>query len=333
MQHGTRQRMSTGISAETGPRGLVFAVQKFSVHDGSGIRTIVFLKGCPLACRWCSNPEGRAAFPELMYARERCLGTDACPACLPACARAAIGCDADGRVDIDRARCDACGACANVCPSHALRMCGEWVTVDDVLQAVEEDGVFYARSGGGVTLSGGEPLAQPAFVTVLLAAARGRGLHTAIETSGLCRWSVLAAVAPLVDEVLYDVKCIDERTHLLATGVSNRRILDNFRRLRRHFPHLPVTVRTPVIPGVNDSEAVVQAIAEFVEGAGGAERYELLSYHRFGEGKYVQLGQHYALRGVEVPPEDRMRALRTAAARVRRESSDPAGVRSCDLGG
>ena len=307
---------TTGDLVARPPRGLIFHIQKFSLHDGSGIRTAVFLKGCPLACAWCSNPEGQAFDPELVYTRDRCIGTGTCTGCLPACPRQAISRGADGRVDIDRGRCDQCGVCAPACPAQALEMSGAFATVDEVLRLVEEDGAFYVRSGGGLTVTGGEPLSQPTFVVALLAAAHSRGLHTALETSGLCPWQALEAVAPHLDEVFYDIKCIDPDTHARTTGVSNARILDNFRRLRRQFPELPVTIRTPVVPGVNDSAEAVQAIVDFVEHAGGAAAYELLAYHRFGEGKYAKLGRRYPLRDVDPPDEGRMLALRAVAQQL-----------------
>jgi len=297
-------------------RGLIFDIQKFSLHDGEGIRTLVFLKGCPLSCAWCSNPESQASSIELVYARERCIGTSECDRCLSACGRGAIGQDADGKVAIDWRRCDDCGECVPACPSRALEVSGRFVGVDDVIRAVEEDSGFYVRSGGGLTLSGGEPLSQAEFVRELLVTARGRGLDTAIETSGLCAWGSLAAVAPHVDQIFYDIKCLDPETHERYTGVSNEVILENFRRLRRHFPETAIIVRTPVVPAVSDTEEEIRAIAEFVEGAGGASAYELLRYHAFGEPKYRKLGREYPLGAAELPSEERMDALAKIASRI-----------------
>jgi pyruvate formate lyase activating enzyme len=299
-----------------GGRGLIFDIQKFSLHDGEGIRTLVFFKGCPLACAWCSNPESQSSSTELVYTRDRCIGASECDRCLSACDRGAIGRDADGRVAIDRGRCDDCGECVPVCPSRALEVSGEFLGVEDVIRAVEEDGGFYVRSGGGLTLSGGEPLAQAGFARKLLVTARSRGLDTAIETSGLCAWKSLEAVAPHVDQIFYDIKCLDPQKHERLTGVSNEVILENFRKLRRHFPQTVVVVRTPVVPGVNDAEADIRAIVEFIEGAGGASAYELLRYHEFGEPKYRKLGRAYPPGRAEPPSEERMRALGEIAARV-----------------
>ena len=202
---------------EDGNRGLIFDIQKFSLHDGEGIRTLVFFKGCPLACAWCSNPESQVYSSQLVCARDRCIGTCECDRCLSACERGAIGPDSDGKVAIDRQRCDDCGECTHVCPSRALEVSGEFMTVDYVIRAVEEDGGFYVRSGGGLTLSGGEPLSQAEFVRELLVTARGRGLDTAIETSGLCAWKSLDTEAPYVDQIFYDTKGIDQEKHERAT--------------------------------------------------------------------------------------------------------------------
>jgi pyruvate formate lyase activating enzyme len=277
------------------PKGLVFNIQKFSLHDGPGIRTIVFLKGCPLACIWCSNPEGRSKNIELMQTCERCIGTDECDRCLAVCLDESLHVGDDGNVVVDRSRCDGCGDCAYVCPPRALEVSGRWVSVGEVLRTVEEDDAFYARSGGGLTVSGGEPLAQGAFVRALLEAARGRGIDTAIETSGLCNWKTLKEVARLADRIYFDIKCLDPEKHERGTGVSNKKILDNFRKLRTELPEAEVFVRTPVIPGFNDSREDIAAIVAFIEAAGGAASYELLAYHGFGEPKYPKLGRHYPL--------------------------------------
>lgn len=297
-----------------GPKGLIFNIQKFSLHDGPGIRTIVFLKGCPLACMWCSNPEGRGRQVELIHSCEQCIGTAECDRCIAVCLEGALAKNGDGEVRVDRHLCDGCGDCSYVCPSEALEISGQWVGVDDVLRVVEEDDAFYVRSGGGLTLSGGEPLAQGAFVLALLTAARARGIDTAIETSGLCNWQTMRDAAPLANRIFFDIKCLDPAKHERVTGVPNAKILDNFRRLRAELPGVDVVARTPVIPGVNDSEEDVRAIAEFVRSAGGASGYELLPYHGFGEPKYAKLGKHYRLSHLKPPSEARMTELRQAAA-------------------
>jgi len=295
------------------PKGLIFNVQKFSLHDGPGIRTIVFLKGCPLACMWCSNPEGRSPSVELIHSCDRCIGTDECDRCIAVCPQQALSANGDGKVTVDRNRCDDCGECAYVCPSEALEVSGDWLGVNDVLRIVEEDDAFYARSGGGLTLSGGEPLAQGAFVYELLRAARDRGIDTAIETSGLCNWKTMKQVAPLANRIFFDIKCLDAKKHETVTGVPNGKILDNFRKLRAELPEVDVVVRTPVIPGVNDSEEDIQSIAEFVSDAGGASAYELLPYHGFGEPKYAKIDKHYRLSHLQPPSAERLQQLQQVA--------------------
>ncbi len=291
-------------------RGLVFNIQKFSLHDGSGIRTLVFLQGCPLACRWCSNPEGQARSPELAFDLSKCIGTTECDRCVPACGAGAIAHSEDGKVRIDRELCNDCGECADACPSTALELLGRTMSVDEVLEAVEEDSSFYARSGGGLTVSGGEPTAQAKFVGELLEAARSRGIDTALETSGHCRWEDLRDVCRHVDQVFYDVKSADSAKHEAHAQVGNGLILRNLRKLCEHFPDLPIVVRTPIIPGFNDSPEDVGAIARLVSDLPGSRRHELLPYHGFGEPKYRRLAKEYSLRGLEAPTEEQMARLR-----------------------
>ncbi len=193
-------------------------------------------------------------------------------------------------------------------------MSGVLMSVDEVLREVEEDGAFYSRSGGGLTVSGGEPLSQARFVGRLLAAAHRRGLNTAVETSGLCSWKSFEEVVPHADQVFYDIKCVDPHRHRLETGVSNQRVVENFAKLRQSFPEVAVVVRTPVIPGVNDSEQEIQAIVDLVNAAGGASGYELLPYHGFGEPKYRKLGQSYPLADAQPPTKEQMAALERIAA-------------------
>jgi pyruvate formate lyase activating enzyme len=293
-------------------RGLIFNIQKFSLHDGTGIRTLVFLKGCPLKCSWCANPEGQSYALDLAYNANKCIGTSECGRCVQACARRAVReCD-DGKIEIDRALCDNCGECVEACPSRALEAFGTYVDVEDVIRAVEEDSSFYVRSGGGLTLSGGEPVSQAAFVIRLLQTARGRGIDTALETSGYCNWKDLEGVCAHVNQIFFDIKSMDPVKHRRNVGVENGPILDNFRRLCEAFPDLAVTVRTPVIPDFNDSPEDIRAIADFIDSVAGACPYELLPYHRFGEPKYHQLGKAYPLCDLVPPPDEHMRILRAA---------------------
>jgi pyruvate formate lyase activating enzyme len=293
------------------PRGLVFNIQKFSLHDGSGIRTLVFLKGCPLACKWCANPEGQGYGPELGYRPDKCVGMAECGRCREACEVDAVRCGEDGKAEILCDLCTDCGRCVEACPSKALELFGTPMGVDELVRVVEQDGSFYARSGGGLTLSGGEPLSQAGFVLACLKKAGGRGLDTALETSGLCKWEDLEAACRLVNHLFFDVKILDRRKHEEGTGVGNERILENLRRLRTRFPELPLTVRTPIVPGFNDSPEDIRAIAGFLAGLPGAPpEYELLPYHRFGESKYRHLGRIYPLEGVHPPSQEHIEDLR-----------------------
>jgi len=290
--------------------GLIFNIQKFSLHDGSGIRTLVFFKGCPLACKWCSNPEGQSYRPELAYKVAKCIGASECGLCSRACKHEAIRMDGEGKARIERNLCDNCGECAGECPSKALELLGRRVSVEDILKVVEQDSVFYARSGGGLTLSGGEPVSQAAFAIELLETARSRGIDTALETSGCCKWDDLDAVCRRVNQIFFDIKSMDSQKHREWTGVDNTLILDNFRKLVATFPAIPLTVRTPVIPGFNDSPEDIARIREFINSVAPSAQYELLAYHRFGEPKYQQLGKRYELDGIEPPSKETMASLR-----------------------
>ena len=292
-----------------GEFGLVFNIQKFSLHDGEGIRTLVFLKGCPLTCDWCSNPEGQSYSPELAYNADKCIGKTECDRCRHICNADAIRERDDGKVEIDRNLCDNCGDCVDACPSEALELFGRHMSISDVIRVVEEDSGFYARSGGGLTLSGGEPLSQARFVERLLKTAQQRGIDTAIETTGLCNWKDLENACRYVNHVFFDIKSLDSEKHKRATGVDNELILENFKRLCKSFPELSIIVRTPVIPGFNDSPEDIKTITDFLNGVRGSCKHELLPYHGFGEPKYQQLGMEYPLPHIKPPDQQRMAIL------------------------
>lgn len=279
--------------------GYVFNIQHYSVHDGPGIRTIVFLKGCPLRCKWCSNPESQLQHPELGYNPNKCIGISKCLRCAEVCIYGAIKQDQDqkDKILIDRQLCQECLLCADACPSKALEVFGKQASIDEIIQAVEKDSPFYARSGGGLTFSGGEPLMQAEFITEVLKVARRRRINTTIETCGYADWSQFAMVCQHLNSLIMDIKCIDPEKHKRFTNVSNELILNNFRKLCEEFPVLPILVRTPVIPGFNDSEEDIQAIVDFIKGRPNV-RYELLPYHRLGQQKYYYLGKEYPLDGV-----------------------------------
>lgn len=276
--------------------GTVFNVQKFSVHDGEGIRTLVFLKGCPLHCPWCSNPESQRREPERAYNPTRCLTAEVCGRCAKACPTGALSV-VGGLIRFDRAACAGCNACVRACPTGAQSVYGEVMSVDDILKRVEEDAVFYSRSGGGLTLSGGEALAQPDFAAALLREAKARRIHTALETCGHCSVEALERACRLLDELIFDIKSLDSERHKAFTGVGNKRILENIRFVFERFPDLPVLVRTPVIPGFNDTEEDILRIREMLPKRSGV-RYEALTYHRMGQPKYGYLGRPYPLEGV-----------------------------------
>ena len=285
--------------------GSVFNIQKYSVHDGPGIRTIVFLKGCPLSCSWCSNPESQSIVPQLAYNQGRCLGLDKCTRCIIACPHGAITSGADDTLCIRREACETCDIkdCAAACPSKGLIVYGETMNVDQILAKVAQDAIFYKRSGGGMTLSGGEPLHQSSFALALLREAKKRRIRTAIETCGLVSWEVLSEAAGLLHSILYDIKHVDSAIHKQATGVGNEMILSNLSRLLEAYPNLPVLVRTPVVPGFNNNDAVAEQIGALLAGYANVT-YEALAYHRLGTQKYIFLGREYPLGEETLPKED-----------------------------
>ncbi len=299
MQHGLLTVEQGMAIPDIEIEGRIFNIQKYSVHDGPGIRTIVFLKGCPLRCQWCSNPESQSFAPELGYNANKCLG---CSRCIAGCPVQALSRPEDGSVRIDRSLCLAeCDVCVVGCRAKALVMYGELKTVKEVLYVVERDSQFYARSGGGLTVSGGEPFAQPEFLMALLRESRKRRIHTAVESCGLAPESVVLEACRYVNYLLYDIKCMDSDIHKRVTGVPNNLILCNLQRIRAEYPKLPILVRTPVVPGVNDTREAIGAIVDFVRSLPDV-KYELLPYHRMGRQKYTFLGREYISRAESVDP-------------------------------
>ncbi len=300
---------------DTNVNGIVFNIQKYSVHDGPGIRTVVFLKGCPLRCDWCSNPESQAARIQLAYNTGRCLGLAQCVRCVEMCLSGAISRGEDDRITIDRALCAECTRdCTSVCPSNALITYGVRRTVQEVLRTVEQDSLFYARSGGGMTLSGGEPLMQGDFALALLREARRRRIGTAVETCGHVQWETLDEACRMARTLLFDLKHVDPARHEAGTGVPNTLILENFLRVMEHHPKLHVMVRTPVIPGFNDDEAAISAILDVLAPYPHVE-YSLLPYHRLGTQKYHFLGRETPMGEVKLDEARMSGLLRLVAAR------------------
>ena len=297
--------------------GTIFNIQKYSVHDGPGIRTTVFLKGCPLRCRWCSNPESQLLRPELAFSPHKCLGTDKCQWCIKACPNDAIRPSANGYIEFDADKCVQCHSCAKACPAGALVVHGEEMTVAQVIAKVEEDSMFYARSGGGMTLSGGEPFMQSEFALALFKTAKKHRINTCVETCGMCDTEVLVEAAGYLDTLIYDVKCMDPELHKANTGVSNEKILANLKTVREAHPDLSILVRTPVIPGFNDTEEEIAAICDFLVTLPGV-KYELLPYHKMGKPKYESLGRPFPMDGTELD-EERFHALMDVARAKRLE--------------
>jgi pyruvate formate lyase activating enzyme len=287
--------------------GRIFDIKRYSIHDGPGIRTTVFLKGCGLRCLWCHNPESVAVGPELMHWPARCTR---CHACVEACPTGAVTVDAAGIVAIDRAKCDLCGRCAEACLYDALQIVGREVGVEDVLAEIERDRVFYEQSGGGVTLSGGDPLVQSEFATALLEACRARGLHTAVDTAGLSKNGGLDRLAAKADLLLVDLKLMDEVRHKAFTGVSNAPILANLRRLAAAGRE--IWIRMPLVPGVNDDQDNVERTIAFLRSLETVRRVGLLPYHAGGLEKARRIGKDAQFRKFESPPEARVAAIEAA---------------------
>lgn len=274
--------INTGVE-----RGLVFLVQRYSINDGPGLRTTFFLKGCPLRCWWCHNPESWHALPELMMRESKCIG---CGRCVEVCPVDAVAIDPKlGISVIDRKKCNRCFACVEACPTKAMVEVGKYMTVDEALAEAARDELFYFRSGGGITISGGEPLFQPAFTYSLLKSCQERGYHTALDTSGYAQWPVFEKILQHVNLVLFDIKHLGPRQHKDAVGKSNQLIIRNLHQIPSK---VKVWLRVPLIPGYNDSLENLQRLGRLAVEIN-AERVSLLPFNRFGEGKYPRIGKKY----------------------------------------
>jgi pyruvate formate lyase activating enzyme len=290
--------------------GSISNIQRFSLHDGPGIRTLVFMQGCPLQCKWCCNPEGRKNYPQLRYIAAKCSYGIKCDApCARVCPNNAVTVTSSRKLKMDWALCDSCGKCAEVCLYGARTMLGSKMTVDEVLAEIGQDRSFYNRSGGGMTIGGGEPLLHFEFTLELLKACKEWFLHTAMETCGHAPWKHLKKVSEYLDLMYYDIKHMNPERHRELTGVSNDLILRNAQRVLSGGVKCEVIVRTEVVPGCNDREDDIRAIARFVADSGG-EKMELLPYHSLGSSKYNQLGMAYGLSEIKPPTEGKMRKLR-----------------------
>ncbi len=295
--------------------GTIFDIKKYSVHDGPGIRTTVFFKGCPLKCVWCHNPEGQRMSAEMMFSSDRCT---TCGTCVSVCPNQAIALEV-GSPDTRRAyeirtlreTCTACGECVEACPSRAREVAGRVVTSDELIHEIMKDVVFYDSSGGGVTFSGGEPLLQPDFLLALLRECKEREIHTAVDTCGFVEWEALSSIVPYADLILYDLKGMDAGMHLELTGSGNDAILENLTRLSK--THSNVTVRFPLLPGINDNQENIVSMGKFLSSLrweGKSPRIDVLPYHNTGIGKYERLGRVYSIPDIPRPTDEMVHAVR-----------------------
>jgi pyruvate formate lyase activating enzyme len=284
-------------------KGFVFDVKRYATDDGPGIRSTVFFKGCLLRCSWCHNPESQNLKPELMYKRTRCKGS---AECIKSCPKNAISKSAQ-YVSINRKLCNSCGKCALACPSDALVLVGRATRADDILKEIEKDVTFYDESGGGATFSGGEPLMQPDFLEALLEGCKERNINTALDTCGYASWETLDRIKDKVDLFLYDIKSMDDRTHEKYTGVSNKLIIQNFKRLAKNGSS--ISVRFPVIPGINDDAENVTRTGEFALSQS-VKQICLLPYHRAGIEKYRSLEKTYKLEDIQSPSDEKMQMIK-----------------------
>ena len=281
------------------PTGNIFNIQKYSIHDGPGIRTTVFFKGCPLNCWWCHNPESQSPSPELIFWKDRCIN---CNTCLTACPSDAISIE-DGIMFTDKRKCSLCGECAKKCPTEAREIIGRKATACEVMKEIEKDIIFYQESGGGVTFSGGEPLMQQEFLEEILHCCQKKEIHTTLDTSGYCAWPFLDRIREMIDLFLFDVKIMNDEAHKKYTGVSNQIILENLKKLAGENEN--IIVRIPIIPGINDDAQNIKDIGKFLASIS-IKCIELLSYHNIASEKYARIGKNYALENTRVPAKEKL---------------------------
>ena len=284
--------------------GTIFNIQRYSIHDGPGIRTTVFLKGCPLNCWWCQNPESQTDKQEMIFWEDRCIG---CALCSINCPSGAISMK-DGKPVTNRNECIMCGKCSRICPARAREIMGSKVSVDDVIKEVEKDLIFYEESGGGATFSGGEPLSQSEFLGALLDGCKEKKIHTAVDTSGYIPWKILERLNSKIDLFLYDLKIMDDKRHKKYTGVSNNLILENLKKLC--LVHHNIFIRFPIIPGINDDDQNIREMGEFLSSLKIAQ-INLLPYHFMGIDKYKRLERIYKLADIHSPSKEKLSDIST----------------------
>ena len=286
---------------------MIFNIQKCSIHDGAGLRTLVFFKGCPLRCLWCANPESQSYKAEIMEFPSKCIG---CGFCRKECKVGAI--KEDGR--IDRAACTGCFKCVDACYAESRKIAGEEYTVDELFKEIDKDRLFYETRGGGVTFSGGEPLTQPEYLAEIAARCKKSNISVNIESCGYGKYDEFKKALPYIDAMFMDIKQIDSGKHKEMTGFGNELILDNIKKISEFG--VPITIRTPVVPGYTDSPDNIEGIAKFICDLPSVSEYELLPYHRLGESKYAALGRDYLLKGLEPPADQQMNDFVSAANRI-----------------
>ncbi len=274
-------------------KGLIFSIQKFCIHDGPGVRTTVYMKGCSLRCKWCSNPESMSPCPEIMLFDMRCIK---CESCIEACPKGAIS-FVDGLRTINWASCDECLKCAEACPTKAIEQTGTYISQENLLFEIEKDRIFYEESGGGVTFSGGEPLVQWKFILAVLKRCKERNIHTALDTTGNINGDIFEKVIKNVDLVLYDVKHLDTERHKEMTGIGNRLIVENLKNLKKMNQKAKVWLRIPIVPGYNDTQEFIRKLGDLAVDIR-ADKISLMPYHNLGEQKYERLGRIYPLKEV-----------------------------------
>lgn len=286
-------------------KGLIYDMQRFAIHDGPGIRTLIYMKGCPLKCLWCSSPQTQKPSTEILHVELNCKK---CGRCIEVCSNKAITISDDDTVKIDRKLCQGCGDCVETCLNQALKLAGRQITVEELFQEVNKDSPFYRRSKGGITVGGGEPTMQHEFVTAFLKRCKQTYIHTALESCGYVKWEYLEKILEYLDFAYFDIKHMDPLIHKEITGVSNEMILEN---IKKSSELLPVIIRIPVAPRLNDSDANILATAKFAAELGNnLQRIELLPYHKFGTHLYDQLDMEYNLKDVEPPSDEHMERLK-----------------------
>lgn len=285
-------------------KGNIFNIQKYSIHDGPGIRTTVFFKGCPLKCQWCHNPESQNFNKEVMFFKDKCIE---CGFCLKACKNNAL-CFEENSIKINRDKCNICGDCCEECPTTARSMVGEEKSCDDVLKEILKDKIFYDESGGGVTFSGGEPLSQGKFLKTLLIKCKNKGINTTVDTSGFGDEKLIEDIAPYVDLFLYDLKIIDNEKHNKYIGVSNEMILNNLKALKNLNKR--VFIRIPIIPTINDGNKDIDDFITTLKNIGVFEQINLLPYHNISSEKYRRLNKKYELTNINVPSDEKMEEIK-----------------------